>query len=447
MGIGAYILIAGASAPADRSAVLGRAGYRCTNMPFDADVAAAAAAENPNVAMIGCADPAGLEVIRTLKSNLRTRHIPVAAVDVDADPYTLRACFDAGANDVFEHGVEDTEVLARLVPLVRLSNMEAELLRRAETAGEFGISVDTNVEVTPPDAGVYRLLIVGLAQDEFEAMCPLLSKTGIQYEAEPDAYRARSRLIDRSTGDFAGALVYVRGGEGEDRSAFFCRSVRGDRRLFDLPLFVVAETEAFRNAAEAYSQGASVVAHIPVDCDFVDVHLRMLDKGRAVRRALAKRLVGALGATSADSLGSIYSTEFLQAHMRRLERDAAASGRRSSAILFFVPTIGEVAALYGDENALRLRQQVADWLAGLVRVEDIVGRAGADEFLMLLPETGQDDADRVRRRVTGVLHQSEFGLTDNVPVGVEVYIQSALVALEPGDTVEKLVKRASGGLA
>ena len=87
------------------------------------------------------------------------------------------------------------------------------------------------------------------------------------------------------------------------------------------------------------------------------------------------------------------------------------------------------------------------WLSGLVRVEDIVARAGSDEFLMLLPETSQNDADRVRRRVIGVLHQSEFRLTDNVPVGVEVYIQSALATLEPGDTLDRLVERASAALA
>ena len=38
---------------------------------------------------------------------------------------------------------------------------------------------------------------------------------------------------------------------------------------------------------------------------------------------------------------------------------------------------------------------MADWLSGLVRVEDIVGRAGSDEFVMLLPETSEDDAGRV----------------------------------------------------
>lgn len=446
MGIGAYVLIAGTSVAEDRSAMLEKAGYRCTVAPAGADLAKTIAEENPNVAFVGTADQNGLDVIRALKGSAKSRHIPVVAVDVGPGPDALRACYDAGADDVFESDAEEAEILARLVGLVRLSGMEAEMHRRAETAGDFGVSVNTEVGTSVPDEG-FSLLVVGVGQDEFAAMCPMLSKTGISYSAEADPYRARSRLKDEDGENFAGALVYVQAGEASERCAFFCRSVRNDRRLFDLPLFVVADEGAFRDAAEAYAQGASVVARMPIDCDFVDVHLRMLHRGRTLRRALGKRITCALDAKSADSLGSVYSSEFIQAHLQRLDRDAAALGRLSAAILFFVPTIGEVAALYGDDGAARLRQQMADWLSGLVRVEDIVGRTGSDEFLMLLPETSQNDADRVRRRVVGVLHQSEFRLTDNVPVGIEVYIQSALETLQPGDTLDTLVRRASAGLA
>lgn len=443
MGIGAYILIAGTAAGESRSAALEQAGYRCKVLQDDPDLAAAIAAENPNVALIVTAEENGHDAIRRLKTDAKTRHIPVAAVDVGPDAKALRACYEAGADDVFEADSDVGELLARLVPLVRLSGMEAELRRRARTAEEFGIAVNTEIEIAVPDEG-FRLLVVGLAPDAFDTMCPMLAKTGISYVAETDPYRARSRLTEENQNEFAGALVYVKGGEDADKAAFFCRSVRNDRRLFDLPIFVVAEEGAFHSTTEAYGQGANVLARTPIDCNFVDVHLRMLYRGRALRRALGQRIAKALDANSADKLGTVYSAEFMQAHLRRLNSE---SGRASAAILFFVPTIGEVAALYGDESASRLRQQMADWLSGLVRVEDIVGRAGSDEFVMLLPETSEDDADRVRRRVIGVLQQSEFRLTDNVPVGVEVYIQSALVALEPEDSLESLVKRASAALA
>jgi len=446
MAIGAHIAIVGCPDGTDRCAFLKRAGYRCIVLPAGEDAVETIARENPDVALVGVSGGSGLTVIRALKGDSAPRYVPVVAVDVGYDPNALRACYEAGADDIFEDDAGGSEILARLVPLVRLSGIVAELRRRAQTADSFGISLDTEVELSVPDES-FRLLVVGIGQDEFAAMCPMLPRAGIEYVAEPDPYRARSRLKHEKGDEFAGALVYAKSGEAREKCDFFFRSVRGDRRLFDLPLFVIAEEGAFDAAADAYGQGASVVAHTPIDCDFVDVHLRMLNRGRVLRRALGRRLTRALGAKSADELGCIYSMEFIRAHLQRLGADTDGAGRQSAAILFFVPTIGEIAALYGTENAMRLRRQMADWLSSLVRVEDLVGRVGSDEFLMLLPQTSPDDADRVRRRVTGVLHQSEFGLMDNLPVGIEVYIQSALVTIEAGDTPERLVDRASTRLA
>ncbi|MEN8195577.1 MAG: diguanylate cyclase, partial [Pseudomonadota bacterium] len=130
-------------------------------------------------------------------------------------------------------------------------------------------------------------------------------------------------------------------------------------------------------------------------------------------------------------------------HLDKLSKDKADHGTVSSVILFFVPTVGEVAALYGMEEAALLRQQLASWLGALVRVEDTVGRTGADEFVVLMPDTDLADAELVRKRVVGVLHQSEFRLTDNVPVGIEVYVQSGITELQENDSLEDTISRAS----
>lgn len=446
MSIGANVLIVGTSSGEDRLAVLTKAGYRCSISPAGEDLQSVIAGRNPTVVLVAAARPEGYDVIRALKEGHASRHIPVAAIDLCPETSALRAGYEAGADDIFESDAEHIEVLARLAPLVRLSGMQAELRRRAATAADFGVSVDTEIGPSTP-AGQFKLLVVGIGRDAFEAMCPMLSKTGISFVSEPDPYRARSRLENGNGGNFIGALVYMGGDAPRDQCDFFCQSVRNHRRWFDLPLFVVADESAFRDTGEAYARGASILARTPVDCNFVDVHLRLLHRGRALRRELGRRIASTLQARAADSLRSVYSEAFTRAHLQRLDSDMAESGSRSSAILFFIPTIREMEALYGDESALQLRQQMADWLSGLVRIEDLVARMDSDKFLMLLPRTSLDDAERVRRRVTGVMHQSEFRLADNLPVGVAVLIQSGLTRLEPGDTLERLVTRASVALA
>lgn len=444
MGFAAHLLIAGAGQTERIAASLAAAGCRCDESG-GASLAAEAASRRPNVVLLGDSMKDAVGLLRGLKAGADTRHIPVAMICAGGAPDRLRAYYEAGADEVFEQETDDREIRARLRALLRLSAMEAELDRRAATAAEFGVAVDTEVsgDLSRTD---FRLLVVGLDAAQLAAVCPRLSETGLTFVAEPDPYRARSRVEDDGDAGFDGALVYIQEGADRDKALYFCHSVRNDRRLFDLPIFVAAEEGTFADAAEAYSLGASVFAATPLDCDFVDIHLRLLLRGRELKRALGRRIASALAAGTADPLGSVYSSRFVESHLARLAADGEVRGMRSSAILLYIPTITEILAVYGEEAATLLRQQLADWLSGLVRVEDTIGHTGTDEFLVLLPETPGDDAETVRGRITGVLHQSEFRLTDNVPVGVNVYLQSALATIAADETLESLVGRASEAL-
>lgn len=441
MGNPANILILGVGADDTRVAALEAAGYRCAPESAGTDIPAAIERHKPVVALVSIAGSPGLDAIRKMKADGEAQRVPVAAIDIGDSPDALGDCRDAGADDVFEDDTDGPVLVARMRALVRLGSMEAELVRRAATAAEFGVAVGTEISRAEKD-GSGRLLVVGAEEGEIETLCPLLSKSNIGFSSEPDPYRARSR-VEGGDETFDGALVYVRGEDMREKCEYFCRSVRNDRRLYDLPLFMVSEHGAFPDHGAAYDEGANVVAMAPVDCDFVDTHLRLLLRGRERRRALARRIAATLDPKTADELRDIYSTPFTRAHLDRLSKDKAERGTMSSAILFFVPTIGEVAALYGIEEAALLRQQLASWLAALVRVEDTIGRAGADEFVALMPETGLVDAELVRKRVVGVLHQSEFRLTDNVLVGIEVYVQSGIAELQVDDSLADLISRAS----
>ena len=442
MGNPSNILILGAGSGDDRVAALEAAGYRCATEPAGTEILTGIERRRPSVALVSVAGPQGLESIRIAKADSEAQRVPLAAIDIGDAPDMLANCREAGADDVFEDDTDERELVARMQALVRLGGMEAELVRRSGTAGEFGIEVGTNV-ARPPEVDGGHLLVVGAEEGEIETLCPLLPKSGIRFSTEPDPYRARSRIEGSEDESFDGALVYVRDEEMREKCDYFCRSVRNDRRLYDLPLFLVTEHGAFPDHGSAYGEGANVVAETPVDCDFLDTHLHLLLRGRERRRALGRRIAATLGSRTADDMGNVYSTDFTRAHLGKLSKDRTDRGTVSSAILFFVPTIGEVAAFYGMEEAALLRQQLASWLAALVRVEDTVGRTGVDEFVALMPDTDLGDAELVRKRVVGVLHHSEFRLTDNVPVGIEVYVQSGITELQENDSLEDTISRAS----
>lgn len=442
MGDTTDILFLGAESDDRRLAALRDAGYSCLNLPAGTDILSAIRSHDPVVAIVSLAENKDLAPVRQVKGDKEACRVPVVAIDIGDAPDALRDCCEAGADDVFEDDAEGPVLGARMQALMRLGGMESELVRRSATAAGFGIQLSTDVGRTADERGG-NLLIVGAEEGEIETLCPLLAKTGIVFATEPDPYRARARIEGSEEEIFDGALVYVRDEAMREKCEYFCRAVRNDRRLFDLPLFLVTEHGTFPDHAAAYDRGANVVASAPVDCDFVDAHLHLLMRGRDRRRALGRRIAAALGPKTADEIGSVYSEDFARAHLDRLCHDKGTQGAAASAILFFIPTIGEVAAIYGVDEAALLRQQLANWITALVRVEDTVARTGADEFLALMPHTGLPEAELVRRRVVGVLHQSEFRLTDNVPVGIEVYVQSGITELHVDDNLENVISRAS----
>ncbi len=288
MGNPAHILVAEGSGAENHLPILKDTGYSCESAPADSALPGLVAEMRPNVVIIG-AGAEGYALVREIRSNKEVRHTPVMLVNVGGGPEALGECFDCGADDALEQDVDEAEILARLRPLIRLSTMESELTRRAGTAGEVGVLLNTDVSVDLPAEG-FRVLVVGIEEDDFKAMCPLLPGTGITFVSETDPYRARSRMEGDQGDRFDGALLFVDPGEDKDKSLYFCHALRNDRRLFDLPLFVVSEPGAFASAAEAYEEGASIIAPSPPDCRFIGSHLRMLLRGRALRRALGRRI-------------------------------------------------------------------------------------------------------------------------------------------------------------
>ena len=110
----------------------------------------------------------------------------------------------------------------------------------------------------------------------------------------------------------------------------------------------------------------------------------------------------------------------------RLEEEFARASRSGSALgvmmldmdnlKFFNDSCGH---LVGDES-LRF---AAGLFTKALRVSDILGRYGGDEFLAILPETGREQAEQVGQRIVSLLAEHPFSVADSgqpVALGVSI---------------------------
>lgn len=154
-------------------------------------------------------------------------------------------------------------------------------------------------------------------------------------------------------------------------------------------------------------------------------------------RALNKQLLAASRTDALTGLANRASlNDRLQAEFERFRRYA----RPVAIILFDVDFFKQV----NDEFGHLIGDRVLVGVAGLIRLsarnQDVVGRWGGEEFLVLCPETDLEQARVLAERIGHAVRGHDFGL------GRPLTISAGLAALVAGENSDGLLNRADEAL-
>jgi two-component system cell cycle response regulator len=423
----------------DISKRLRRNGYATFTGEFSVVARKLTRDEHPDIVIVGVGDTPGkaLELARALKSDADSAHIPVVLMAPGRSAALPRHAVGVEVDDILVGSPADDVLIARLRPLVRLATMYNELRNRAATAHVFRVEVGSDVKPARAEAP-FKVIAVAENERDFAEVEAL----GGEFEVARavDVFDASNRL-HRGAAD---ALVIQVRERGED-ALYLCGQIRNNAALFNLPVLLVADTGGDVNDERAYLSGASIVIPRPLDHDEIVAATLMLVRRQRLRQQIRSLLAGIHRGRLRDELESVFSRAFLTAHLERLAVAAQCWRKHLSVVCFQVQNLHWVAREHGDAAANDLLRQVAEWIATLVRVEDLVARNGPKEFCVVLPESSLDDAQVVAHRLSGILLNTEFavkGVAD--PVGA--WIQAGIATLSPGETASGLIERAHRNL-
>ncbi len=133
----------------------------------------------------------------------------------------------------------------------------------------------------------------------------------------------------------------------------------------------------------------------------------------------------------------------LSAFRETAERELARAKRSGNAVSVLMVDVDGFRALNGThgsatgDTALR---GVAARLRDVVRTTDVIGRSGADELVVLLPDTDIESARTCATRLVEVLESGEI-----VGAG-HVTVSAGVAQWTPGQTVDRLLIAAAGGV-
>ena len=138
-----------------------------------------------------------------------------------------------------------------------------------------------------------------------------------------------------------------------------------------------------------------------------------------------------------DQLTGLYNHRFLQKEMERLDTERQLP---LSIIMVDVNGLKLVNDSYGHNKGDELLQKAADILQNSVRSEEIIARWGGDEFVILLPGTSRQEAEKVFERIKEKCRKTE---KDDLPVSLGMGIG---VKKEPDESIEETLNEADDNM-
>lgn len=145
----------------------------------------------------------------------------------------------------------------------------------------------------------------------------------------------------------------------------------------------------------------------PVDNQELVVRVKNMLKIRELREKL-KTLA------TTDELTGLHNRKYLLERMEQEISRAKRYGNALSLLLFDLDFFKVVNDIYGYEWGDVLLKSIADKLKGLIRKEDILTRYGDEEFVVVLPNTSEDNAFLFAERFRKDIEKMEF-----IPAGEE----------------------------
>ena len=146
---------------------------------------------------------------------------------------------------------------------------------------------------------------------------------------------------------------------------------------------------------------------IPVDNDELLIRAKSMLKIRDLREKL-------LQVSTTDELTGLHNRKYLHERLEQEMSRAKRYGTKLSCLLFDLDFFKVVNDIYGYDWGDVLLRSIADKLKQLIRKEDILTRYGDEEFLLILPNTSEENAFLFAERFRRDIEKMEF-----IPAGEE----------------------------
>jgi two-component system cell cycle response regulator len=384
-------------------------------------------------------DMDGFEVCRRLKSDPATAHIPVVMITaLDHVSDRVRG-LEVGADDFLTKPVNDLQLMTRVKSLVRLKMLTDELRLRASTTRNIGIE-ELLSRRQPADEGAARVLLIDERPSSYERIQQMLrNMIDIDVVTDPHAgfFQAAEAPYE---------CVIISTAFAEFDPLRLCSQLRSLDRTRFLPIILVADVGEDERIIRGLELGINDYLVRPIDQHELMARLRTQIKRKRYNDHLRASVTQTIEMAVTDGLTGLHNRRYLDSHLQTLFDRAVARRRALSVMITDLDRFKSVNDTYGHDGGDDVLREFARRLRKNVRGIDLACRYGGEEFVVVMPDTDGDIAERVAERIRAEIERTPF-LIGKDGQQLEVTISVGVSSLKRGpDTAADLMKRADVAL-
>lgn len=381
----------------------------------------------------------GFEVCRRLKNDPATAHIPVVMITaLDQVSDRIRG-LEAGADDFLTKPVNDLQLMTRVKSLVRLKMLTDELRLRASTTRNIGIE-ELLSRRQPAEGEAPRVLLIDERQASYERIQRMLRNTvDLDLATDPHSGFFQAAEIPYDCVVISTALT-------DFDPLRLCSQLRSIDRTRFLPIVLLAEEGEDDRIIRGLELGINDYLVRPIDQQELMARLRTQIKRKRYNDHLRASVTQTIEMAVTDGLTGLHNRRYLDSHLQTLFDRAVARRRSLSVMITDLDRFKSVNDTYGHDGGDDVLREFARRLRQNVRGIDLACRYGGEEFVVVMPDTDGEVAEKVAERIRAEIARTPFSIGKDGQT-LDVTVSVGVSSLKRGaDTVADLMKRADVAL-
>jgi two-component system cell cycle response regulator PopA len=326
-----------------------------------------------------------------------------------------------------------TQIANRVSSMIRLGQMEREIVRRVDTLREdFEIEYELSDEMLRSS---FRILFIGKASPDFMVIINALQKKNVEVVAAFTSFSAFDFLHEHKFD-----AVVMNALEQTEPAFTISETMRRNPTLYHVPTLFLVDPENFRDHDLAYQKGARDIISSGAPTEEISGRILELANYHRLHTQLKTEFGSIGGENCIDFETGVFNAEFFSAHLHRVCKSLQKTEEFISLMAIRVRPNAHFQV--PDAKVNEAFAQIGKMLKNLVRMQDITARLDTDVFMIAFPGQSTASLSPVLERISGIVECAAFESGDIENGAFTVSLEMAIIDQMGHENSESLIASA-----